>query len=49
MIGRTRVRFKYLFCGLVIGVLFAPRSGKETRAGVLNKLKSGADTLLNLI
>jgi gas vesicle protein len=49
MIGRTRVGFKYLFWGLVIGVLFAPRSGKETRAKVIGKLKSGADALLGLI
>ena len=49
MIGRTRMGFKYLFWCLVIGVLFVPRSGKETRAGVLKKLKGGADTVLNLI
>ncbi len=49
MIGRTRMGFKYLFWGLVVGVLFAPRSGKETRASVMNKLKGGADALLNLI
>jgi len=49
MIGRTRVSFKYLFWGMVVGLLFAPRSGKETRAKVINKLKGGADALLGLI
>jgi gas vesicle protein len=49
MIGRTRVGFKYLFWGMVVGLLFAPRSGKETRAKVINKLKGGADALLGLI
>lgn len=49
MIGRTRVGFKYLFWGLVAGVLFAPRSGKETRAKVLNKLGGVFDTVLGMI
>ncbi len=49
MIGKTRVGFKYLFWGMVVGVFFAPRSGKETRAKVFGKLKGGADALLNLI
>ena len=49
MIGRTRVGFKYLFFGMLVGTLFAPRSGKETRAKVTEKLKGGADALLGLI
>ncbi len=49
MIGRTRVGFKYLFWGLIIGVLFAPRSGKETRAKVWNKLSSAIDTVLGMV
>ena len=49
MMGRTRVGFKYLFFGMLIGALFAPRSGKETRAKVIGKLKGGADVLLGLI
>jgi gas vesicle protein len=49
MIGRTRVGFKYLFWGMIVGLLFAPRSGKETRAKAIDKLKGGADALLNLI
>ena len=39
MIGKTRVGFKYLFWGLVVGVLFAPRSGKETRAKLIAPIK----------
>jgi gas vesicle protein len=49
MIGRTRVGFKYLFWGLIIGVLFAPRSGKETRAKVWKKLGGTIDTLLRML
>lgn len=49
MIGRTRVGFKYLFWGLVLGVLFAPRSGKETRGKVVEKLKGAADAVLGLV
>lgn len=41
MIGRTRVGFKYLFWGMVIGIFFAPRSGKESRAKVVHALKDG--------
>jgi gas vesicle protein len=49
MIGKTRVGFKYLFWGLIIGVLFAPRSGKETRAKLLDKLSHAASSILGLI
>ena len=49
MIGRTRVGFKYLVWGMMVGVLFAPRSGRETRAKVWNKLGSALDTVLGLI
>ena len=49
MIGRTRVALKYLFWGLALGVLFAPRSGKETRAKVWSKLGSALDSVLKLI
>jgi gas vesicle protein len=49
MIGRTRVGFKYLVWGMMVGILFAPRSGKETRAKVWNKLGGAVDTILGLI
>ena len=49
MIGRTRVGFKYLVWGMMVGILFAPRSGKETRAKVWNKLGSAVGTVLGLI
>lgn len=49
MIGRTRVGFKYLVWGMMVGILFAPRSGKETRAKLLNKLGSALNTVLGLI
>ncbi len=35
MIDRTRTALKYFTYGLLIGLLFAPRSGKETRARIL--------------
>jgi gas vesicle protein len=49
MIGKTRVGLKYLFWGMLVGVLFAPRSGKETRAKLLDKLSHAASSLLGLI
>ncbi len=36
MIGRARTALKFLVYGLVIGVLFAPRSGEETRSRLLS-------------
>ena len=35
MIGRARTALKFFVYGLVVGLLFAPRSGEETRARVL--------------
>ncbi len=32
MIGRAKTALKFFVYGLVIGMLFAPRSGEETRA-----------------
>ncbi len=32
MIGRVRTALKFFVYGLVVGLLFAPRSGEETRA-----------------
>lgn len=49
MIGRTRVGFKYLFWGLMLGVVFAPRSGKETRARIWSKAGKALDTVLGMI
>lgn len=36
MIGRARTALKFFVYGLVAGLLFAPRSGEETRARVLS-------------
>lgn len=49
MIGKTRVGFKYLFWGMIAGVLFAPRSGKDTRSKLLDKLSHAANKILGLI
>ena len=49
MIGRTRVGIKYLFWGMIVGILFAPMSGKETRSKLTNKLSSALSSLLGLI
>jgi hypothetical protein len=38
MFDRTRTAVKFLVYGLAIGLLFAPRPGKETRAQVLDFL-----------
>lgn len=35
MMGRARTATKYFFYGLLIGILFAPRAGEETRARVV--------------
>ena len=35
MIGRARTALKFFVYGLVVGLLFAPRSGEETRTRVL--------------
>jgi gas vesicle protein len=36
MIGRARTALKFFTYGLAVGILFAPRSGAETRAMVLD-------------
>jgi hypothetical protein len=43
MFSRVRIAIRFFFLGLAIGVLLAPRSGKETRAMVRER----ADRLLN--
>ena len=35
MLGRARTALKFFVYGLVLGLLFAPRSGEETRGRVL--------------
>jgi gas vesicle protein len=43
MFSRVRIAIRFFFMGLAIGVLLAPRSGKETRRMVRER----ADRLLN--
>ena len=46
MIGRARTALKFFVYGLVVGLLFAPRSGEETRARVLGWINQAMkDTL----
>ena len=35
MLSHTRTAFKFFTYGLVIGLLFAPKSGKENRADAI--------------
>ena len=49
MISKTRVGTKYLFWGMVVGILFAPRSGKETRARVMEKANSIFNSILGMV
>lgn len=43
MFGRVRIAIRFFFIGLAVGVLLAPRSGRETRRLVRER----ADRLLN--
>jgi hypothetical protein len=43
MFSRVRIAIRFFFVGLAVGVLLAPRSGKETRRLVRER----ADRLLN--
>jgi hypothetical protein len=43
MFSRVRIAIRFFFVGLAVGVLLAPRSGKETRQLVRER----ADRLLN--
>jgi hypothetical protein len=36
MIARTRTAMKFFVYGLTIGILFAPRTGKESRAALID-------------
>lgn len=40
MIGHARTAVKFFVYGLVLGLLFAPRSGEETRKEVLGWITS---------
>jgi hypothetical protein len=43
MLSRVRIAIRFFFMGLAVGVLLAPRSGRETRRMVRER----ADRLLN--
>jgi len=36
MLGKSRTAMKFFVYGLVIGLLFAPRSGEETRSRLVS-------------
>ncbi len=36
MFGRARTAVKFLVYGLIIGLMFAPRSGEESRKEAIN-------------
>ena len=46
MIARTRTAMKFFTYGLLIGLLFAPRSGKETRGRILTWASDSAKSLI---
>jgi gas vesicle protein len=46
MIARMRTAMKFFTYGLVIGLLFAPRSGKETRGRVITWISENAKSVI---
>lgn len=42
MLSRMRTALKFLTCGIVVGLLFAPRSGQETRRELMQWTSSTA-------
>ncbi len=40
MLSRSRVALKFMTYGVLIGVIFAPRSGSETRNEIMNWIGS---------
>lgn len=46
MIARMRTALKFFTYGLLIGLLFAPRSGKETRAKLINWVSENAKSVI---
>ncbi|HWV36058.1 MAG TPA: YtxH domain-containing protein [Thermomicrobiales bacterium] len=39
MFGHTRTAVKFFVYGLIVGLLFAPRSGDETRKELFNRVR----------
>jgi len=39
MFSHTRTALKFLVYGLILGLLFAPSSGEETRRELVNRVK----------
>ncbi len=46
MIARTRTAMKFFTYGLVIGLFFAPRSGKETRGRLISWASESAKSIM---
>jgi gas vesicle protein len=46
MISHARTATKFFTYGLLIGLLFAPRSGKETRSRILSWASENAKSFL---
>ncbi|HET7038102.1 MAG TPA: YtxH domain-containing protein [Thermomicrobiaceae bacterium] len=46
MLARTRVALKFMTYGVLLGVLFAPRSGSQTRQEVMGWAKSNLGGML---
>ena len=46
MIARTRTAMKFFTYGLLIGLFFAPRSGKETRSRIISWASDSVKTFL---
>ena len=46
MITRTKTALKFFTYGLLIGLLFAPRSGKETRAMLMSRVSEAVKETL---
>ena len=47
MIGRARTAAKFFVYGLIVGVLFAPRSGAETRAQLIDWASNAMKNVLS--
>ena len=43
MIGKARIALKWFVYGLIIGLMFAPGSGAETRARLMSWLSGGIE------